>query len=130
MSTIATVATDGSSAPGNSRRSGLTADQRDAIRRRLKRLTAFEVNPAKCAAGVHLAPVAAFGIAIRDAALDALTKLDDGTYGDCETCGCSIPIARLGAVPYARHCVACQERDEIGGPTPATRGRRRSRPGR
>ena len=72
------------------------------------------VNPAKRAAGVHLAPVAAYGIATRDAALDALAKLDDGTYGDCETCGCSIPIARLGAVPYARHCVACQERDEIG----------------
>jgi hypothetical protein len=87
MSTIATVATDGSSAPGDSRRGRLTADQRDAIRRRLKRLTALEVNPAKRAAGVHLAPVAAYGIATRDAALDALAKLDDGTYGDCETCG-------------------------------------------
>ena len=77
MSTTATVATDRSSAPGNSRRSGLTADQRDAIRQRLKRLTALEVNPAKLAAGVHLAPVAAYGIAIRDAALDALAKLDE-----------------------------------------------------
>jgi hypothetical protein len=98
---------------GESRRGGLTTDQRHAIRRSLKRLTALEVNPERVAGGDR-APVAAYGIAIRDAALDALAKLADGTYGDCETCRCSIPIARLEAVPYARRCVACQEREETG----------------
>ncbi len=35
----------------------------------------------------------------------ALTKLDDGTYGKCETCGEAIPAARLEAMPAARFCI-------------------------
>jgi|APFre7841882630_1041343.scaffolds.fasta_scaffold11151_2 RNA polymerase-binding transcription factor DksA len=38
---------------------------------------------------------------------DALTKLDDGTYGRCEACGGPIPPARLEAKPAARLCIAC-----------------------
>jgi RNA polymerase-binding protein DksA len=37
----------------------------------------------------------------------ALVRLNDGTYGACETCGRSIPFERLEAIPDARHCVAC-----------------------
>lgn len=37
----------------------------------------------------------------------ALGRLDDGTYGSCETCGRPIPFERLEAIPQARHCVAC-----------------------
>src|SRR5690606_29213937 len=37
----------------------------------------------------------------------ALRRLDDGTYGQCERCGEEISLARLEAVPHARHCVAC-----------------------
>ena len=37
----------------------------------------------------------------------ALARLDDGTYGVCETCGQPIPLDRLRARPTARRCVAC-----------------------
>lgn len=35
----------------------------------------------------------------------ALEKLDDGTYGRCETCGEPISPARLEAMPAARYCI-------------------------
>ena len=37
----------------------------------------------------------------------ALTKIDDGTYGRCDTCGESIPEPRLRAMPDAITCMAC-----------------------
>ena len=40
-----------------------------------------------------------------DEAERALAKLDDGTYGICETCGEPIPPARLEAMPAARFCI-------------------------
>jgi len=38
---------------------------------------------------------------------DALAKFDDGTYGECESCGDRIPEARLEAMPAARLCITC-----------------------
>jgi DnaK suppressor protein len=35
----------------------------------------------------------------------ALEKIDNGTYGTCEVCGRSIPLARLDALPYTTLCV-------------------------
>ncbi|HLT16775.1 MAG TPA: TraR/DksA C4-type zinc finger protein [Acidimicrobiales bacterium] len=35
----------------------------------------------------------------------ALAKLDDGTYGTCETCGQPIAPARLEAMPATRYCI-------------------------
>lgn len=35
----------------------------------------------------------------------ALTKLDDGSYGQCEECGEVITAARLEAMPAARFCI-------------------------
>jgi RNA polymerase-binding transcription factor len=35
----------------------------------------------------------------------ALAKLDDGTYGQCETCGEPISAPRLEAMPAARFCI-------------------------
>lgn len=42
----------------------------------------------------------------------ALTRLADGTYGDCADCGNAIAFARLMAYPTADRCVACQTRHE------------------
>ncbi|MCC7039029.1 MAG: TraR/DksA C4-type zinc finger protein [Burkholderiales bacterium] len=42
----------------------------------------------------------------------ALTRMRDGTYGDCVECGQAIPYARLAANPSAARCIACQERAE------------------
>lgn len=38
---------------------------------------------------------------------DALTKMDDDTYGRCESCGGEIGEARLEAMPAARLCIRC-----------------------
>jgi RNA polymerase-binding transcription factor DksA len=102
------------STSGQSRRDPLSVDQRGALRRSLEDLAALEVDRLERVATVGSTQVAAYDIGIRDAVRDAFVKLADGTYGDCVTCGRPIPIARLEAVPYARRCVACQEREENG----------------
>jgi DnaK suppressor protein len=40
----------------------------------------------------------------------ALVKLDNGTFGTCESCGQPIPPARLEAKPAARLCMDCASR--------------------
>lgn len=37
----------------------------------------------------------------------ALTRVESGDYGQCESCGDSIPVARLEVLPYATTCVNC-----------------------
>lgn len=37
----------------------------------------------------------------------ALRKLDDGTYGRCESCGLPIAPERLEAIPWAPSCIDC-----------------------
>ena len=37
----------------------------------------------------------------------ALTRIDDGTYGECATCGKAIGAKRLQALPYATQCMDC-----------------------
>jgi len=41
---------------------------------------------------------------------DALQRIDHGTFGVCPECEEPISAKRLDAVPWARYCVACQER--------------------
>ena len=38
---------------------------------------------------------------------DALSRIEDGTYGICEGRGEPIPKQRLKAIPWARYCVSC-----------------------
>jgi RNA polymerase-binding protein DksA len=38
----------------------------------------------------------------------AMTRLGDGSYGNCDTCGSPIEIARLRAAPFASRCFDCQ----------------------
>jgi DnaK suppressor protein len=38
----------------------------------------------------------------------AITKVHDGSYGKCESCGISIPKERLRALPHAALCVKCK----------------------
>lgn len=40
---------------------------------------------------------------------EALSRIERGTYGVCETCRQPIASARLKAVPWARHCRHCKE---------------------
>lgn len=39
-----------------------------------------------------------------------MAKIDDGTYGVCESCGKEIGVARLQARPTSRFCVECKAR--------------------
>jgi len=45
---------------------------------------------------------------------EALRRVYRSEYGGCETCGKSIGRARLEAMPYARLCLACKEKEERG----------------
>lgn len=42
----------------------------------------------------------------------ALAKIDDGSYGICESCGGPIVKARMRAFPRATLCIKCKEREE------------------
>lgn len=44
--------------------------------------------------------------------LDALRRIDLGTYGTCVDCGAKVPEGRLEAKPEAARCVACQAKSD------------------
>jgi DnaK suppressor protein len=44
----------------------------------------------------------------------ALGRIEEGEYGQCDNCGEAIHEKRLEAVPWAQHCVDCQELNEKG----------------
>lgn len=41
---------------------------------------------------------------------DALDRIQEGKYGVCVECGQQISQKRLEAVPWADHCISCQEK--------------------
>jgi DnaK suppressor protein len=45
----------------------------------------------------------------------ALSRIEDGFYGQCERCEEQIPPKRLDAVPWASMCVQCQSASEAQG---------------
>lgn len=65
---------------------------------------------------------------------DALSKIEDKSYGKCETCNVDVPQKRLDAEPYARLCMDCKRKEEednnsgrksvLGNSKKARRGRR------
>ena len=44
----------------------------------------------------------------------ALERIEAGKYGKCVHCGQPIQEKRLEAVPWARHCLTCQDLNERG----------------
>jgi DnaK suppressor protein len=44
----------------------------------------------------------------------ALGRLDAGTYGTCVHCAQPVQEKRIEAVPWARHCLDCQELQDKG----------------
>lgn len=45
---------------------------------------------------------------------EALGRLQNGRYGLCVSCSEPIERPRLAALPWARHCIACQELQDRG----------------
>ncbi|HEY6100607.1 MAG TPA: TraR/DksA family transcriptional regulator [Anaeromyxobacter sp.] len=37
----------------------------------------------------------------------ALTRIQEGRYGTCQSCGGPMGLQRLRAIPEARYCIAC-----------------------
>jgi RNA polymerase-binding protein DksA len=49
------------------------------------------------------------------AAIDeALTRIEEGTFGTCVRCGRAIAEERLEAIPYATRCIDCKRLEERG----------------
>ena len=42
---------------------------------------------------------------------EALARIKNGSYGICESCGKTIPKARLNVLPYAASCIQCVEKN-------------------
>ncbi len=45
---------------------------------------------------------------------EAIARLDNGRFGMCTHCEQPIEKQRLQAVPWTRHCIACQELQDRG----------------
>ena len=45
---------------------------------------------------------------------EALERVTTGDYGVCVACGGEMQQKRIDAVPWARHCIDCQEKQEQG----------------
>ncbi len=45
---------------------------------------------------------------------EALERIEEGRYGKCVRCGEALTERRLEAVPWARHCLRCQDLHERG----------------
>ena len=44
---------------------------------------------------------------------EALSSLEEGTYGQCAECDAEISEKRVQALPFARYCIECQSRLEL-----------------
>ena len=44
----------------------------------------------------------------------ALSRIREGSFGECISCGKEINPKRLEAVPWTQHCIECQEKLEQG----------------
>ena len=45
---------------------------------------------------------------------EALERIRSGAYGRCVACGEEVQAKRLEAVPWARHCFECQDKQDQG----------------
>jgi DnaK suppressor protein len=49
---------------------------------------------------------------MRDHVMQAIGRVEDGTYGRCVTCAQPIPPERLEAIPHASQCVSCKSKEQ------------------
>ena len=45
---------------------------------------------------------------------EAIQRVEEKDYGDCQNCGKEVNPKRLKAIPWARYCLECQELVEQG----------------
>lgn len=44
---------------------------------------------------------------------EALQRIENGSYGVCDTCSKKITLERLRAIPFTSNCLSCQEEAEM-----------------
>ena len=75
-------------------------------------------DPADMAANAYtkelLVSMSANDRRLLDSIDEALERIESGQYGKCIHCGNPILEKRLQAVPWARHCLQCQDLNERG----------------
>ena len=47
--------------------------------------------------------------------MEALARVDAGTYGTCQECGNPVAKPRLQALPHTRYCIECARKVETRG---------------
>lgn len=91
--------------------SHLSEDQRGELRSALEHLLEVEERRVAQLAADGEPPSAAHDhLELAATVRSALARMDAGDYGRCGGCGDPMPFERLEAIPYARDCVACQQR--------------------
>lgn len=79
-------------------------------------LSAFDQHPADTATNLSDVDRDNAAAAVlrgqREQVVEALGRLDAGTYGRCVDCGVELPGERLEARPEAARCMTCQSKAE------------------
>lgn len=84
---------------------------RSRIHERLVRYNSTETAKEQLAEQKDLSPYQHYKInTVSKFLIEALTKMDDGTYGICTECEKQIPNGRLLHVPGALRCVTCDDK--------------------
>lgn len=66
--------------------------------------------PEGASTGSADAAVRSIAVERHDAILEALRRMDDGSYGICAECAQPIPYGRLIVMPETKHCLTCGAR--------------------
>jgi RNA polymerase-binding transcription factor DksA len=82
--------------------------QRARILRRLERYNKISTAKDRLEQTGDLTPYQQYKInTVSRYLIEALKRMDEGTYGYCKYCGEAIPVERLLRVPGALQCVKC-----------------------
>jgi DnaK suppressor protein len=100
------------------RREGLVGQVQEAELYSRERDSEATQDPADMAANAYTKELL-FSMSANDRGLlelidEALGRIEVGEYGECIHCGEPLQEKRLEAVPWARHCLRCQDLQERG----------------
>ena len=100
------------------RREGLVGQVHEAEMYSRERDSEATQDPADMAANAYNKELL-FSMSANDRRLlelidEALERMEAGEYGNCVHCGEPVQEKRLEAVPWARHCLRCQDLQERG----------------
>lgn len=100
------------------RREGLVGQVQEAEKYSRERDSEATQDPADMAANAYtkelLVSMSANDRQLLALVDEALERIESGEYGDCVHCDEPVQEKRLEAVPWARHCLRCQDLQERG----------------